>query len=372
MRKTNDIMSTGSYKTLLSFSWFYWLILSMLLLSAASASASNLDIARPQDYLPGYTPPSAIATGVPFTVVVYGSKWSAGVVFGPGKISLPRFDIGTVREQAKLIDAQVDNPSIVEIIGRKGGVVTLRGKVPGETTLRVKARGKLGKTASTTVSTAVPKGVRMYPTCDDSRAKAVTPVQVPTNRELDLTGEQYSDKTLILARSFPEVDFGALIPATRKNGKATGRPDFLGAFGISVKTPATATKTSLKVPAYGYELPVHVYEPSAISEIRIGPLERICKSCERSAKIELLVGGEVPCKNPIIPLDVTIGPVTVCSLRNEVSKRKTDSGNMVYELPSPQNLVLVESAVGTCAVTVEAKGIGKSASIQIKVQEQPK
>jgi hypothetical protein len=194
-------------------------------------------------------------------------------------------------------------------------------------------------------------------------------VLVPVNRELTFTEELYSEKTRVMVKSFPEIDFGALIPVARKDGRKATGTEFLDAYGLSVRTPATATRTSLKIPSYGYELPVQVYEPSAISEIRINAPEMICKNCGRMARIDLLVGGAVPCLAALIPVEVTIGPTAVCSLKNEVSKRKTDSGALVYEMPFPQNLILVESAAGTCAITVEARGIGKSARAQIEVKK---
>jgi hypothetical protein len=246
----------------------------------------------------------------------------------------------------------------------------LRGKVPGETTLRVKTRSKLGitQTATATVKSAAPKEVRLNLTCSDGWSKTQTPVQVPVNRELDLTAELYSDKTRIIVKGFPEVDLGALIPVERKNGRKTTRDEFLATYRISIKAPASATKTSLKIPAYGYELPFQVYEPSAISEIRISAPEKMCVNCGRSVKLDLLVGGAVPCLKAIVPVDVTIGPATVCSLSNDVHKRKTDSGNTVYEMPYAQNLTLVESGNGTCVVTVEARSIGKSASRQFEIK----
>jgi hypothetical protein len=349
-----------------------------MLLSAASASAiglsiaSTLKIARPQS---GHydTTPGIIATGAAYKVVVYRSSVAVGAGLASGKIPLPVIGMDMIKEHdVKIIDAKVDNPSIVEIIGRDGGVVTLRGKVPGETTLRVKARGKLGttQTASVTVGSAAPNSVRLEPVCDDYRAKERTPVQVATNRELGIMERLYSDKTPLLADSFPEVGFGALIPVPRKGGQETWKSEFLGAYGLNVKTPATTTTTSLKVPAYGYELPVQVYEPSAISEIRVYAPEKMCKNCgPAEAKVEILVGGEIPCLKPFIPLDVTIGPASICRLQmSNLSKRKTDSGNDVYELPFPQSLMIVGSDIGTCAVTVEARGTGKSASKQIQVQ----
>jgi len=249
----------------------------------------------------------------------------------------------------------------------------LRGKVPGETTLRVKTRSKLGitQTATATVKSAVPKEVRLNLTCGDGWSKTQTPVQVPVNRELDLTAELYSDKTLktlIIVKGFPEVDLGALIPVERKDGRKTTKDEFIATYRTSIKAPASATRTSVKIPAYGYELPIQVYEPSAISEIRIGAPEKMCVNCGRSVKLDLLVGGVVPCLEAAIPVDVTIGPATVCSLKNDVHQRKTDSGNTVYEMAYAQNLTLVESGNGTCVVTVEAKSIGKSARRQFEIK----
>ncbi|HAR45877.1 MAG: hypothetical protein A2X56_03930 [Nitrospirae bacterium GWC2_57_13] len=372
MITANDSVSTERHTTLPYVKWASWLTLSVLFLSAAGASASTLIIARPQSG-PQDTTPGIIATGAAYRVVVYRSRMGVSVGLASGKVNLPIISINTIKEHnVKIIDAKVDDPSIVEIIGRDGGVVTLRGKVPGETTLRVKARGKLGttQTASATVGSAAPNSVRLEPMCDDYRAQARTPLLVATNRELDIIERLYSDKTPLLADSFPEVAFGALIPVPRKSGGETWKSEFLGAYGLNVKTPATTTTTSLKVPAYGYELPVQVYEPSAVSEIRLLTPEKMCQNCAPAeAQVEILVGGEIPCLRPLIPLDVTIGPASICRLQMSIlSKGKTDSGNDIYELPFPQSFKIVGSNIGTCSVTVETRGTGKSARKQIQVQ----
>ncbi len=145
MREPNDIVNTNRYTTLPYFRRPYWLLVSVLLLSAC-ASPGTLRIARPpsshSDPKPG-----VIATGATFAVGVYRSRIGVGVGIAGGKIPFPVIGVATSKEHnVKIKEAKVDNPSIVEIIKLGQRSVTLRAKVPGETTLRVKARGKLGNT----------------------------------------------------------------------------------------------------------------------------------------------------------------------------------------------------------------------------------
>jgi hypothetical protein len=85
--------------------------------------------------------------------------------------------------------------------------------------------------------------------------------------------------------------------------------------------------------------------------------------------IDILVGGEIPCLRPSISFDVAVGPASVCRRWEDFSKKKTDSNKNIYELPNPEPLYIVGSALGTCTVTVEARGIGTSTSAQIKVEK---
>lgn len=372
MRKTNDIASTSRHTSIPYFQWFYWLVLSMLLPSAASAGVGFLHISRPESG-PYDKKPGLIATGVPYKVVVHKTSIMPGVGIVGGKIPLPVVGVGTYEDRSfKTVEARVDDPSIVEIVGREGNVITLRGKVPGFTTLHVKARTKLGivQKAHTAVGSVAPDGAHLEPKCDDYRAEGQKPVLAAINGELFLFEELYSDKKPILSDSFPPVEFGAFIPVPRKDGPETWKSEYLGKYGVRVKAPATAMMTSLKVPAFGYELPVQVYEPSAVSDIRvILPKTKSCQTCAPDyIQMEVLVGGRIPCVKPIIPVDVTIGPASVCRIDSTAGNRKMNGDNEVYELASIRPLKFVWGrSAGTCVVTVEAKGIGKSATAQVLV-----
>ncbi len=199
-------------------------------------------------------------------------------------------------------------------------------------------------------------------------------MRVPVNEKLFFFERLYSDKTPLLADSYPEVDFGALIFLPLKGGKEMWKAEYLGIYGVEVKAPATATTTSLKIPAYGYELPVQVYELSDVSALRILAPESVKKTCKKcrpfEAKVDYLVGGRLPCVRPSIPLNVTIGPTSVCDLNMKSIKRgKASSDHAVYEVPFYHvSLKISRYGVGTCVVNVEAKGTGKSTSVQIDVK----
>ena len=373
MRNANDIASIGRHKPIPCFPLFSWLLLAILIPSVASAGVGYLQISRPETG-PYDKRPGLIATGVPYTVVVHKTSVMPGVgLVGSGKVALPMVGVGTYADRSfKTVDATVDDPSLVEIVGRDGNVITLRGKVPGFTTLRVKARTKLGiiQTAHASVGSVAPSGVQLGTKCDDYRAEGQKPVLAAINGELSIVEELYSDKTLVLSNSFPPIEFGALIPVPRKDGQEAGKSKYLGSYSVSVKAPAKATTTSLKVPAYGYELPVQVYEPSAVSELRvILPAKKSCQTCPPDyIKMEVLVGGRVPCVKPVIPVAVTVGPTSVCRVASgEANNGKMSGDNEVYELPSLRGLKIFWGAAGTCVVSVEAKSIGKSATAQVVV-----
>lgn len=375
MREPNNIVNTNRHTTLSNFRRPCWLLVSVLLLSAC-ASPGTLRIARPPSGH-GDPKPGVIATGATFAVGVYRSRIGVGVGIAGGKIPFPVIGVATSKEyNVKITEAKVDNPSIVEIIKLGRRSVTLRAKVPGETTLRVKARGKLGntQTATATVGSVAPNAVRLEPNCRDYKTKKLTPVRIPVNEKLYFFERLYSDKTPLLAYSYPEVDFGALISLPRKGGKEMWKAEYLGIYGVEVKAPATATMTSLKIPAYGYELPVQVYELSDVSALRILAPESVKKRCKRcrpfGARVEYLVGGQMPCVRPRIPLTVTIGPTSVCDLQMpDIKRGKVVSDHTVYEVPRYlRRLKITGYGVGTCVVSGEAKGIGKSTSVQIDVK----
>jgi hypothetical protein len=372
MREANDIASTNRHRSIPYFKWFSWLVLSTLIPSVASAGVGFLQISRPETghYDKG---PAFIATGVPYRVVVHKTSIMPGVgIVGSGKIALPVVGVATYTDREfKTVDAKVDDPSIVEIVGREGNVITLRGKVPGFTTLRVKARTKLGiiQTAHASVGSVVPSGVQLTTKCDDYRAEGQKPVLAAINGELTLAEELYSDKIPVLSNSFPPISFGALIPVPSKDGQETGKSDYVGGYFVRVKAPATAMTTSLKVPAFGYELPVQVYEPSAVSDIRVILPKKSCLTCPPGyIEMEVLVGGRVPCVKPVIPVEVTIGPTSVCGVASGGFGNRTMNGDHeVYELPVFKPLKISWGGAGTCVVNVEAKGIAKSATAQVVV-----
>lgn len=372
MPKQNDIMISNRPITNRFFQRTGSLLLSLLLLSAADACANNLFVQLPLDRdRRNY---ATVAAGIPYTVRVYKYDHTIkGLNWGPGKIALPAgFKYDSKQAQVKLTDAKVDDPSLFDIVAREGSVITLQGKGTGETRLRVKSRGKLGNHlhGDVPVRTAVPNRVELIATCDDEKAKGRIPLQVAVNRDLHLVEELYSDKTPLSTTTFPEVDTGAMIPVEIRNGEPWRTAYLRTGHAIRVKTPAAATKTSLKVPAYSYELPVNIYEPSAISGIVLNARKTTCTECGRQPiTIDILVNGEIPCHKPSLSLEVTVGPAEVCHRWEDVSKTKAAAANNTYQIPNPEPLYIVGSDPGICTVTVEAKGAGKSSSTEITVEK---
>lgn len=377
MKKANDA-NTSRHTAVPHFRLLYWLVLSILLPSAAVAGIGWLHISRPASH-PGDKTSGLIATGSTYKVVVHKTSIlpkARIAVIGAGKIPLPLPVVGVGKYEDrgfKTVKVKVDDPSLVEIVGRQGNVITLRGKAPGSTTLHVKARTKLGITqkAKTAVGSVVPDGVQLEPKCD-GRAEKQRPLLAAAGREINIVEELHFGKKPILSDNFPPVEFGAFTPVPRKDGKDMWKSEnLLGSNFLTIKAPATAMMTSLKVPAYGYELPVKVYEPSAVSGVRLSAPEKMTARSRQLqfAKIEILVGGKVPCIRPSIPLDLTIGPASVCSLHSSYKGTKTASDDMVYEIPSHhQSVQLSPLASGTCTLKVEVRGAGKSATARVIIK----
>jgi hypothetical protein len=279
----------------------------------------------------------------------------------------------TVEKSVKLLDAKVDNPSIVELVKREGAYVVLKGKATGETKLRVKTRGKLGSAeTTTTVRFAVPNAVRLTPYCSDERAKGMAPLLVPVGQELMLTEELYYNSTPVMTDNFPEVDLGALTVSASQNPEPQRTGGLHSSRRFNLKTPATSTKTSLKVPAYGYELPVIVYDSSGVTEVHLEQDGKAYAAGWSAVRVNVRMspGGGISCLSPMFPIDVTVGPVKVCELSMPpVEKKTTDSGNQVAELRVPQTLVIRGNTAGACTVTVSPKGSGRSATEQITIYE---
>ena len=376
MRKSNHSANTVSQSKHPHLRWFAWSILAMLLLSPTKAGAGKAVIARQKSAFETSRAQTYMATGVPYDVVVTSSfVFVTGVGFGPGKISLPVLEFGRVLEKVKLIDVKVDDPSVVEIIGQKGAVITLRGKVPGATTLRVKTRGTLGMTETehTTVGSATPSSVRLEPECHNPKGNGQTPLLVGAGGELGYSEQLYFDGILLVSNNFPDVETGPLTPVapSADKGRSPTPGDLLDTKYLRVKAPAEAITTSLKVPAFKSELPVRVYTAAAVSSLRIeAPNWLEAQTRAVYLPVEYLVGDQVPCIKPALPVVVTIGPSSVCDLeRIENAMKKTNDDYRIAEMPFVNAVGMRTFGEGTCNVTLEAKAIGKSARVQIAVKK---
>lgn len=377
MRKTNGIRMTFRYKTL----WFLTscVLPAMLLFSTGSSAAGKgVQVSAPRASIKADGAGPIVATGVPYDVNLYITTSNTDLTWGPGKIALPTgFHVHQKIEYAKVIEAKIDNPGIVQIVGWKKGTVTLIGKNPGVTMLHVKARGEWNKVQKldVPVGTLAPDKVRLKASCDDGLLLERASVKVPVGREMSLQEELYFGDTKLVTDRFPPIEVGALAripdPVVTKDGKR--QPDPMETSKtVRVKAPATGTKTVLKIQEHGIELPVHVYEISEIGGLRIKASEKMRDNGATDVKFEFVVNGDSACIG--LPLEVTIGPSSVCRLHSDLrnlSAKKWDAGYGVYELNyNPRGLKLAPGGTpGICTVTATAPGTGKTASANIVVEK---
>lgn len=304
-----------------------------------------------------------VAVGVPFRI-----EASKGLSLNP---------LEYAKGSAVAIEqASADDPRVLKVESWDRTTVLLRGLATGEATLRVKGSvGRQKESASLVIRTAVPTSVRLEPRCG-SGGRAVW-----SGQPLLLEETLFAGSTLLMSDRYPEVDLGAFTapPSLAEGFKASGGPGALiGPIRFEVTAPARPGPAVLRIPEFGYELPVEVFDAAAVREVRLEGDRKAQESGKTSLALRFVADHQVPCGRPAVPVEITVGPYEYCELEDAASfSRLPDrrNGYAIFEsLVQPQALsIRTRRGGGDCEISAMVKGVaGDPLVFRLAVEAKPK
>jgi len=120
-----------------------------------------------------------------------------------------------------------------------------------------------------------------------------------------------------------------------------------------------------------------VFDASAVNDAQIVDVPgQFREGGKTSVTIRFLVNGIVPCKSPAAPVEITIGPASVCVLESETLFRRLPDKRPNYRIYdaviAPQALA-IQAIHGSsdCEVTAMVKGSGKTAAAKFAITAKP-
>ena len=276
----------------------------------------------------------------------------------------------------EIIGAKFENPSLFKVVGVDKNRILIQGVTTGDTSLTVTAStGKDKEKESITVHTAIPNRAVLEPVCETTRMNEQVPVLAAAGQGLILNELLLYDTTTLMSNRYPAFDLGSLIPPHDAAQKITTTAvgELIGPVMLFAKAPAAPGETVIKIPEYKFELPVKIIEASAVTGIQFTPQSK--KSLEETTtelEIDLLVGNKALCVNPEVPIELTVGPVFKCSLKQTPAGFKSimskDPNGQAFE--GSQNyraLRIYTKHEGNCVVTATIKDTGRTATASIMV-----
>lgn len=347
----------------------FTIIVIMLMFGMGASLTKSLRLGLSADGMNWKTGDMTVAVGVPFYVLV-----RKGLSVNP---------LEYVKNSAVKIErAAVDDPQLFKVETWNNSAVLVRGLASGETKLRVTGRVGLQKEdASISIRTAEPTGASLQPMCSGKTGNSAEgPVLVGVGQVLPLEERLLSGATVLMSNRYPEVDFGAFTPVEPIGGKlkTSGKDgELVGPVQMEATAPETPGPAAIKIPEYGFTLPIQVFEASAINGIIINELPATStEGGKATVRIQFLINNHVPCKSPMVPVEITVGPSYYCSLENKDSFRRiaqTVTNYITFEgVIAPQLLVINTVHAGKpCEVTARIKGIGKAAHAKFEIKAKP-
>jgi hypothetical protein len=340
-------------------------IMAIVLLFGTGASLTkSLRLERSADGVKGKDGDMTVATGVPFYVLA-----KKGLSVNP---------LEFVESGAVVIEhAAVDAPRLFQVESWGNSAVLVRGLAPGETTLHVTGRvGKQKQGASIGIRTAAPTSASLVQICGSS---AWAGGLVGVGEVLVLEERLLNGATVLMSDRYPEVDFGTFTPAPnigqklKPSGKAG---ELIGPVHLEARAPAKPGPATLRIPEFGFALPLRVFDASEVNGVQILDPGRIREGGKTSVSIRFLVDGILTCTTPAVPVEITIGPASVCVLANETLFRRlpdTRPNYRIYEaVIAPQALAINANHAGSdCEVTATVKGSGKMAAAKFAITAKP-